>query len=155
MKKVSIVLVIVSFVLTSCNLTDLIPGLDTDEETSFTMEYDGVTYTEAAPLTLALVNGQMFVAGTEENGFLLSITGIGEDGTTTEICNGADICEEECSLMLTLEDEEDEIEEILIATSGTIKHTGNKIEIDVLWESELSETKTLTATIEIGTTLDL
>lgn len=152
MKKISIILVIVSFIMTSC---DLIPGLETNEETSFTMEYNGVTYTEVEPLSLTLVDGEIFVLGSEEKQFLLSISGVGEDGTTMDICNGSD-CENECVLMLTLGDSDTEqVEDLFTATSGTIKRTGNKIEIDVSGTNILLETNTLTATIELGTTLDL
>ena len=121
MKKLSIILLAVSLIAFSCNNDDEV--LPEEGSVSFSMTYDGVSYTEAEANSLNMVGGMVAAKGTTDDGFLLTIMGIGEDGTTTEITPNV------CSVILDFGAAAGK--EGLVATSGTVKRTGNKIDINV------------------------
>lgn len=149
MRKLTIILLAVSLFISSCEeIKEIIPT-----ETSFTMTYDGVTYTEAEEQSLNVVSGAMAVqgAGTEE--LLLTITGIGDDGTTMDICGDPDNCDNLCTVMLDFGAADGK--EGLVATQGTVKRTGKTIEINVTGINTALETKTISATITVASILDI
>lgn len=154
MKRVSLFLFVITMITVSCskdkdNKTDPDPATTS----SFTMTYDGITYTEAEANSLSLVGGNIAVAGTTGDGYLLTIGGIGADGTTTNICTDPDACDHLCTLMLDFGAAVGM--EGYLATSGTVKRNGNTLEIDVLGLGITNyETKPLTATIVVGSVLD-
>jgi hypothetical protein len=143
MKKFGIILIVVSFVVFSCSKDDDIFNEET--ETSFTMTYDGVTYTKAEANSLNLVGGAIAVKGTEDGGFGLTILGVGADGTTSTIC---DNCSQPCTVMLDFGAVEGK--EGLVGLSGTLTRTGKEIEVNISGITTSLETKTLTATITVG-----
>ncbi len=144
--KIAILLSIFSVILNSCSKNDNEPEAET--MTSFTMTYNGVTYTEADPNSLILGLGTISAKGTTGDGFLLTVIGIGDDGTTTNICPDPSVCDDICSLMLDFGAAEGK--EGFVATSGTVKRTGNKIEISATGIGTTDfGTKTLSATIEV------
>ncbi|MEN8120359.1 MAG: hypothetical protein ABFS35_08430 [Bacteroidota bacterium] len=145
MKKLSIILLAVSLIAFSCNKTDKA------EPVSFSLTYDGITYTEAESNSLNMVAGLIAAKGTEGDGLLLTIMGVGADGTTSEVCPDND-CAQSCTVMLDFGAAAGK--EAFGATSGTVKRTGKKIEVNVTGLTVTSlETKTLTATINLGTVI--
>ena len=145
MKKISIILFAVSLLVYSCSSTDDVKPED-EVTASATMTYDGVTYTEFETNSLNMVSGIVSPKGTTGDGFLLSIVGVGADGTTVNITPN------EVSVMLDFGAASGK--EGLVATSGTIKRTGKKIEINVSGVTTSLDTKTITATINLGTVMD-
>ena len=151
MNKLSILLIAFSLIAFSCDKEDVSPE-DNAENVSFTMTYDGITYTEFDANSLILVAGNIAAKGTEGDGFLLSIFGVGADGTTVNICADSEACNNMCTLMLDFGASVGQ--EGLVATTGTIKRTGKKLEISASGVTTSLETKSLTATIVVGTVLD-
>ncbi|MBN1252103.1 MAG: hypothetical protein JXR51_11265 [Bacteroidales bacterium] len=152
MKKLSIILLAISLVAYSCNKDNSTAETELETEAvSFEMTYDGQTYTEAETNSLALVGGNIAVKGLADNGFLLTISGVGEDGTTMNICTDSEVCEHLCTAMLDFGAVVGK--EGLVATSGTVKRIGKKIEINISGITTSLVTKTLTATIVVGTVL--
>lgn len=150
MKKLNVILLAISLFAVSCTKDDL--TIDEGTETSFTMNYDGQTYTEVEANSLSLIGGNIAVAGTAGNEFLLTVLGVGADGTTVNICTDYESCENMCTL--TLDFGAVEGKEALVATSGTIKRTGKIIEISASGVSTSFETKSLTATIVVGNVIE-
>jgi hypothetical protein len=110
-------------------------------EASFTMEYEGVTYTEVDPGSLLVSGGSIGIAGTGETPFGLIIIGVGDDGSTTEISYGVAAVTLDFGAVIGNNG--------FVATDGTIKRTGKKIEVDVSGLSLLGDPRTLTATIVV------
>lgn len=151
MKKLSIILIAFSLIAFSCNKDGDI--IKEELKTSFTMSYDGVTYNEADPSSLTLGLGMISAKGTTGEDFVLTVIGVGEDGTTTNICSDPSVCDQICNL--TLDFGAAVGKEGFVATSGTVKRTGNKIEISAAGIGTTDfNTKTLSATIEVGTILE-
>ena len=147
MKKLSIILIAFSLMALSCSKDDDI--LSVDAETSFTMIYDGITYTKAEESSLSLVAGTIAVKGTEDGGFGLTIIGVGADGTTSTICED---CSQSCNV--TLDFGAADGKEALVGMSGTVSRSGKEINVNISGTTTSLETKALTATIKVGTVLD-
>jgi len=150
MKKLNVILLAISLIAVSCG-KDVIT-IEEGTETSFVMNYDGQTYTQAEANSLSLVGGNIAVAGTEGDGFLLTVFGVGADGTTVNICTDSESCENMCTLMLDFGAAAGN--EGMVATSGTVKRTGKKIEISASGVTTSLETKSVTATIVVGTVIE-
>ncbi|MCF8379828.1 MAG: hypothetical protein K9H49_09640 [Bacteroidales bacterium] len=152
MKKLSILLIAFSIITFSCKKDEVTPE-ENLEVASATMTYNGQTYTEFDAASLKLVGGILGVKGTEGDGFMLTVIGVGADGTTVNICPDPGVCDNIVTLMLDFGAAVGE--EGLVGVSGTVKRTGKKIEISATGLSTASfETKSLTATIIVSTTLD-
>lgn len=152
MKRFTIILFALTMVAFSCNKTEDNP-IETNETSSFTMTYDGITYTEADPNSLVLGLGTVAANGTTGDGFLLTVIGVGADGTTVNICPDPNACDNICTL--TLDFGAVAGNEGFVATSGTVKRTGNKIEISATGIGTTNfETKSLTATIVVGSVIE-
>lgn len=146
-----ILMLFVSFIVatTACKKDSTIDPID-DSSPSFTMTYDGITYTEADPSSLILGLGMISAKGTTGDGYILTIIGIGADGTTTAICPDPESCNNICTLMLDFGAVVGK--EGFVATSGTIKRTGKKLEISASGIGTTNFTnKTMTATIVVKT----
>jgi len=153
MKKLSFLLISISLLAFSCNKDDVTPLDEQETATSFNMTFDGVTYAEVEENSLSMINGSIAIAGVEGNEFLLTIIGVGADGTTTDICPNSE-CENICTVILDFGAVEGK--EGLVSTSGTVKRTGKTLEVNVSGISLTTlETKTLTATIVVGMVLDI
>lgn len=152
MKKLTIILVALTMVAFSCKKTEYTLD-ETSDDTSFSMTYDGVTYTEADPNSLVLALGAVAAKGTTGEGFLLTVMGVGADGTTSNVCSEESTCDNSCTVMLDFGAVVGN--EGFVATSGTVKRTGRKIEINATGIGTSSfTTKTLTATIVVGTVVE-
>lgn len=152
MKRFTIILFALTMVAFSCNKTEDNP-IETNETSSFSMTYGGITYTEADPNSLFLGLGTIAANGTTGDGFLLTVIGVGDDGTTVNICPDPYECETISTL--TLDFGAVEGNEGFVATSGTIKRTGNKIEISAIGIGTTNfDTKTLTATIVVRSVME-
>lgn len=114
---------------------------------SFTMTYDGVTYTDVLENSLVLTNGTIAVIGEEGNEFSLMIIGVGADGTTVSILPGTTSVLLDFGAVVGKEG--------LAASSGTVTRSGNTIEIDVMGTTTSLVEKTLTATIVVGQVISL
>ncbi len=147
MKKLSIILLAVSLIAFSCNKVDEAEPGDT---VNATMTFDGTTYTEFDVKSLNIVAGMLPAKGNGTDEFLLTIMGIGEDGTTSEICPDKD-CPQPCSVMLDFGAAAGK--EGFVAMSGTVKRTDKKIEVNVSGTNLDLETLTLTATINVGSVI--
>jgi len=98
MKKLSIILLAVSFIAFSCNKVD-----EAEPETgNATLTFDGTTYTEFDQESLNMVGGMIAAKGLGNVEFGFTILGVGADGTTSEVCPEDD-CSQPCSIMLTFE----------------------------------------------------
>lgn len=154
MKKLLLALLALSIITVSCSKKTDDPVTPEPELTaSFSMTYNGVTYTEFNPNSMSLISNIMAIEGTTGDGFLLSIFGVAPDGSTVDICVDPSACE--VLRHVTLDFGTAVGMEGFVATSGTIKRTGNKIEVQAvgLGTTDL-ETKTLTATIEANVVID-
>jgi hypothetical protein len=137
--KIAMLLSIFSIVVSSCGKDEVEPEAETTG--SFTMTYDGVTYTGAEQNSLILSFGTIAAAGTAGDGFLLTVIGVGDDGTTTNIVPN------ESSVMLDFGAVVGS--EGFVAQSGTIKRTGKKIEVNAKGISTDLTEKSLSATIVV------
>jgi hypothetical protein len=157
MKKLTIILLAISFIAVSCkkddSTIDIIPGVGTPTAGSITMTYDGQTFTDVDEYSLTLLNGIIAVAGTGAQEFLLTILGVGADGTTVEICTDDETCPNMCTLSLDFGAAVGL--EALVATSGTIKRSGKTIEVNVIGITFAGDEKTLTATIVVSQVIDI
>jgi hypothetical protein len=131
--------------LSSCSKDDVIDLATSDA--SFTMTYDGVTYTDVDESSLILNFGAITAIASDES-FNLMILGVGDDGSTVTIT------EESRDSSVILSFHGDELEDIFTAFSGTVTRSGNTIEVNVSGYSVSSLTmKTLTATINASQVL--
>lgn len=142
------------FAFVSCDLSieDLEEELNSG---SFTMEFDGKIYEGAEAASLSLIQGVIAVKGTEGDGFGLTIMGVGEDGSTVEICNDSETCVDASSTYVTLDFGAADGNEAVVFTSGTIKRDDKTIELEATGLSTDLEEKTITATIVVNTVLEL
>jgi len=140
MKKITIILLAFVLIASACKKDEEETKTDPVVETgSLEMVYDGVTYTEVDQKSLHLVYGTVTVKGTKGDGFLLTIIGVGADGSTVDYVPGV------TSIMLDFGAASGN--EAFVAQSGTIKRTGKKVEIDAAGVTTSGDQKTLTATI--------
>jgi hypothetical protein len=155
--SIAILFSLFSVILTSCEKDE-----EVEKEvikTSFAMKYDGVKFTEANTESLVLYGDSIAIAGNGTQTFGLIIEGIGADNSTatysiiprrtdpTVILDFGAIMDNDglvASLGIIKRIEK------FIATSGTIKRTGNQIDIDVTGSTTSGETKSLVATIVVG-----
>jgi|GEM_PF-4680317 len=152
MKRLTIILVALTMIAFSCKKAEDTPD-DTTDSGSFSMTYDGITYTEADPNSLILGLGTIAANGTTGEGFLLTVIGVGADGTTVNICPDPSTCDNLCTLSLDFGAAVGN--EGFIATSGTVKRTGKKIEITATGIGTTNfTTKTLTATIVVKSVVE-
>ena len=143
--NIAIILSMFSVVLSSCSKDDdSLPELD-KFNASFTMTYDDVTYTKVEENSLILAGGNIGVAGADENPFTLIISGVGAEGTTTNIdgVSGSVLLDFGAAVG----------KEGFVASGGTIKRTGNKIEVNVSGVTTSLLSKNLTATIVARTVI--
>ncbi len=154
MKKLLLAMLALSLFTVSCSKkTDDPTPPEPTLTASFTMNYDGVTYTEFDPNSMMLVSNVMAIQGTTGDGFSLSIIGVAPDGSTVDICVDPSACQ--VLRHVTLDFGASVGMEGFVATSGTIKRTGNKIEVQAVGIGTTDfETKTLTATIEANKVID-
>jgi len=87
-----------SFILISCGKDEVEP--EAEILRSLKMIYDGVTYTGVEQNSMVLGLGIIAAAGTTGDRFLLTVIGIGADGTTTHICPDPRTCNNLCALTL-------------------------------------------------------
>ncbi len=157
MKKLTIILLAISFIAVSCKkddtIPDIIPGIETPTAGSLTMTYDGQTFTDVDANSLTLLNGAITVAGANSDEFLLTIIGVGADGTTVNICPDNETCPNVCTLILDFGASVGL--DALIASSGTIKRSGKTLEVNVLGTTIAGDEKTLTATIVVSQVIDI
>jgi len=140
--KITIILLAFILIASACKKDEEETKSDPVVETgSLKMVYDGVTYTDVDQKSLHLAYGVLTAKGTIGDGFLLSIIGVGEDGSTVNFKPGI------TSVMLDFGAAAGK--EGFVAQSGTIKRTGKKVEIDVAGVTTSGDQKTLTATIVV------
>ena len=116
------------------------------------MTYDRQTFTDVDENSMTLLNGVIAVAGTGAQEFLLTIIGVGADGTTVEICPDNETYPNVCTLSLDFGASVGL--EALLATSGTIKRNGKTIEVNVAGISLTGVDQSLTATIVCSQVID-
>ncbi len=155
--SIAILLSLFSVFLTSCEKDE-----EVEKEvikTSFVMKYDGVKFTEANTESLVLYGDSIAIAGDGTQSFGLIIEGVGADNSTvtyspfpmrtdpTVILDFGAIMDSD-GLVVSL----GKIKNIerFTASSGTIKRTGNQIDIDVSGSTTKGETKSLVVTIVVG-----
>lgn len=142
MKRMSILFFALVLTIASCKKLE-------KTDTSFTMTYDGQTYTEVDEQSLIMTFGTIAIIGDGDTEFALTLEGVGEDGTTTNLCTDPNDCVDICRT--TLDFGAVEGKEAFVGLSGTIKRTGKKLEVDVSGLTVSGEAKSLTATIVVGT----
>ena len=112
------------------------------------MTLDGVTYDHAEANSLILSGGNLS-AVSNTDGFLMVVSGVGADGSTVNTCNDPDVC---ATILINFEAGSPFT---FIAESGTVKRTGNKIEINAMGLHDPTEPeRPLTATVVVGTVID-
>lgn len=153
MKKLSLILVAFTIIASSCKKDSdpLIPGsTPTTATASFTMTVDGITYDNADLSSLILAGGNLSAAETDV--FVMVVSGVGADGSTVAVCTDDQVCDPMCTIMV---DFGPNGAFPFLGESGTVKRTGNKIEINAMGLHDPDEpARPLTATIVVGTAID-
>lgn len=150
MKKLSVILFAILGLLVSCSSD--IDDLGKDDVGSFTMVYDGVTYEGAEAASLSLVQGIISVKGTEGEGFLLTIMGVGEDGSIVEICTEEEDCETDTYISLDFGAVEGK--EGAVFTKGTIERDGKTIKLEATGINFSAEETEISATIVVNSVIE-
>lgn len=138
--------------LTACEEAN-VNDADTTETTegSFSMTYDGVTYTDAIPSSLVVKQGMMniFTSG----GYSLIINGIGEDGDVNTV-DPTNIETLYAVSLMSIDMTDVTNMTGFTATTGTIARNGNTITVNVTGRASDFTTKQLSATITAKEFLD-
>lgn len=154
MKKLSLILVALTIVASSCKKDSDPLNIGTTPTTataSFTMTVDGITY-DNADLNSLILSGGNLSAVNETEEFMMVVSGVGADGSTVNVCTDDEVCDPMCTIMV---DFGPNGAFTFLGESGTVKRTGNKIEISAMGLHDPDEpARPLTATIVVGQAID-
>jgi len=147
-KSILFAIAIVFMATSSCKKKIIEDPIQENPTTSFTMTYDGVTYTGAEAQSLNLTLGMIAVVGHTPSDYWLNIQGVPGDGETWNICVDANTCTNVCKVLLDFGASAGQ--EGFVAESGTVSRNGHVVTIDVTGHNTALEAKSLSATITVG-----
>ena len=147
-KSALLILSIVMIGLYSCKKKDTLPDVNNPTSTSFTMTYDGVTYTKYDIQSMNVASGIIAIVGAEDEEFWLNINGIPNDGETVDICLDQNACSHVCTLLLDFGASIGKPG--FVAESGTVSRNGHNIQVNVAGHDTNLDPQTLTANFTVA-----
>ena len=148
MKKSILFAIAIVFIASSCKKKIIADPIQENPVTSFTMTYNGVTYTDAEAQSLNLTLGMIAAVGHTPSDYWLNIQGVPGDGETWDICVDANTCAHVCKVLLDFGASAGQ--DGFVAESGTVSRSGHVVDVNVSGFDISGNATSLTATITVG-----